>query len=192
MQAFEAGAKSVNPKVKQLTTYVGDWNDIAKSLQAINGQIGQNSDVVLACGGFDHRSYAAIVVEASAEAGRIAVHRVVCAFDCATVIHPDGARAQIEGAITQGLSAAIHERITIDAGGVVETNFHAYPLLRFHEAPASIEVHFIDRPDARVSGVGESALPPVAPALANALFRATGHRLRELPLRFPEAVHASP
>jgi isoquinoline 1-oxidoreductase beta subunit len=139
----------------------------------------------LACGGFDHRSYAAIVVEASAVAGRVAVHRVVCAFDCATVVHPDGARAQVEGAIIQGLSAALHERITIDAGGVVETNFHAYPLLRLDEAPARIDVHFVDRPDAQISGLGEAALPPVAPALANALYRATGHRLRTLPLRLP-------
>jgi isoquinoline 1-oxidoreductase beta subunit len=139
----------------------------------------------LACGGMDHVSYAALVVEASVEAGRIAVHRVVCAFDCATVIHPDGARAQIEGAITQGLSAALHERMTIADGGAVDTNFHAYPLLRMHEAPARIEVHFIDRPEAPISGLGEPALPPVAPALANALYRATGHRLRELPLRLP-------
>jgi isoquinoline 1-oxidoreductase subunit beta len=139
----------------------------------------------LACGGFDHRSYAAVVIEASAERGRIIVHRAVCAFDCALVVHPDGARAQVEGAITQGLSAALHERITIDGGRAVETNFHSYPLLRIHEAPASIEVHFVDRPDAQLSGVGESALPPVAPALANALYRATGHRLRELPLRLP-------
>jgi isoquinoline 1-oxidoreductase beta subunit len=137
----------------------------------------------LACGGFDHVSYAAVVVEASVEAGRVIVHRVVCAFDCATVVNPNGARAQVEGAITQGLSAALHERITIDGGAVVETNFHAYPLLRFDEAPARIEVHFIDRPDAQISGLGESALPPVAPALANALYRATGHRIRSLPLR---------
>ncbi|HEX3763033.1 MAG TPA: molybdopterin cofactor-binding domain-containing protein [Kofleriaceae bacterium] len=136
----------------------------------------------LACGGFDHRSYAAAVVEASADAGRVTVHRVVVAFDCATVVHPDGARAQVEGAVTQALSTALHEQITIDGGRPVETNFHAYSLLRMHEAPARIEVHFIDRPDAQISGLGESALPPVAPALANALYRATGHRLRELPL----------
>lgn len=137
----------------------------------------------LACGGFDHLSYAAVVIEASVDAGRVVVHRAVCAFDCGTVVHPDGARAQIEGAITQGLSAALHERITIDGGRTVETNFHDYPLLRVHEAPARIEVHFVDRPDVQLSGVGESSLPPVAPALANALYRATGKRLRSLPLQ---------
>jgi isoquinoline 1-oxidoreductase subunit beta len=135
---------------------------------------------IAAC--FDHRSYAASVVEASVDAGRIVVHRVVCAADCGTVVHPDGGRAQIEGSIIQGLSAAMRERITIADGGVVETNFHSYQLLRLHEAPAAIEVHFVDRPDVRVTGLGEPALPTVAPALANALFHVTGKRLRDLPL----------
>ena len=135
----------------------------------------------LACS-FDHQSYAAVVIEASMQGGRIAVHRVVCAADCGTVIDPCGARAQIEGSITHGLSAALHERMTIAAGGAADTNFHAYQLLRMHEAPVAIEVHFVDRPDVHVTGLGEPALPVVAPALANALYRATGHRLRELPL----------
>ena len=135
---------------------------------------------IAAC--FDHRSYAASVVEASVDAGRIVIHRVVCAADCGTVIHPDGGRAQIEGSIIQGLSAALRERITIAGGAVVETNFHSYGLLRFHEAPAAIEVHFADRPDVRITGLGEPALPTVAPALANALFHVTGRRLRDLPL----------
>jgi isoquinoline 1-oxidoreductase beta subunit len=126
-----------------------------------------------------------MIIDASISAGRLAIHRVVCAVDCGTVIHPGGARAQIEGAVTQGLSAALHERITISAGRVVETNFHDYPLLRFHQAPAAIDVHFIERADVQVTGLGEPALPPVAPALANAIFRITGHRLRELPLQIP-------
>jgi isoquinoline 1-oxidoreductase beta subunit len=129
----------------------------------------------------DHLSYSALVVEASVRDGRVAVNRVVCVVDCGTVVNPNGARAQVEGAITQGLSAALHERITIGNGGAVETNFDRYPLLRFPEAPV-IEVHFVDRPDVRVTGLGEPALPPVAPALANALYRVTGKRLRELPL----------
>jgi isoquinoline 1-oxidoreductase beta subunit len=135
---------------------------------------------IAAC--FDHRSYAASVVEVSVAAGRVVIHRVVCAADCGTVIHPDGGRAQIEGSIIQGLSAALRERVTIAGGGVVETNFHSYPLLRHHEAPAAIDVHFVDRPDVRVTGLGEPALPTVAPALASALFQVTGRRLRDLPL----------
>jgi len=141
----------------------------------------------LACGAFDHMSYAAAVVEASVTAGRIIVHRVVCAADCGTVINPNGARAQVEGAITQALSAALHERVTIEAGRAVETNFHRYSLLRFHEAPAVIDVHFLHRPEAPITGLGEPALPPIAPALANAIYRATGTRLRELPLVLPTA-----
>jgi isoquinoline 1-oxidoreductase subunit beta len=131
---------------------------------------------------FDHSSYSAMVIEVSVERGRAIIHRVVCAADCGTVVHPNGARAQIEGSIVHGLSAALRERITIDRGGVVETNFDRYRLLRFDEAPAAIEVHFIDRPDVRVTGLGEPGLPPVAPALATAIYRATGRRLRELPL----------
>jgi isoquinoline 1-oxidoreductase beta subunit len=106
----------------------------------------------------------------------------VCAADCGTVVNRSGARAQIEGAITHGLSAALHERMTIDRGAAVETNFHAYRLLRIDEAPRAIEVHFVDRPDVRITGLGEPALPVMAPALANALYRATGRRLRQLPL----------
>jgi isoquinoline 1-oxidoreductase beta subunit len=135
----------------------------------------------LACS-FDHLSYAAVVVEASMQAGRIVVHRAVCAADCGTVVNRSGARAQIEGAITHGLSAALHERMTIDRGAAVETNFHAYRLLRIDEAPRAIDVHFVDRPDVRITGLGEPALPVMAPALANALYRATGRRLRQLPL----------
>jgi isoquinoline 1-oxidoreductase beta subunit len=139
----------------------------------------------LACGGFDHMSYAAVVIEASVHDGRVVVHRAVCAADCGTVIHPDGARAQVEGAITQGLSAALCERMTFEAGRAVETNFDRYRLLRMHEAPAAIEAHFVDRSDVPLTGLGEPALPPVAPALANALYRATGHRFRQLPLAIP-------
>ena len=130
----------------------------------------------------DQDTYAALVIEASVEAGRVVVHRAVCAADCGTVVHPSGARAQVEGAIVHGLSAALGERITIESGRAVETNFHAYPVLRFHQAPAAVEVHFIDRPGVRVTGLGEPALPLVAPALASALYRVTGRRLRELPL----------
>jgi isoquinoline 1-oxidoreductase beta subunit len=135
----------------------------------------------LACS-LDHRSYAAIALEIALGDGVLTIPRVTCAVDCATVINPNGARAQVEGAITQGLSAALHEHITIEAGGVVETNFDRYRLLRLPEAPRRIDVHFISRPEAKITGLGEPALPPVAPALANAIARATGHRLRTLPL----------
>jgi isoquinoline 1-oxidoreductase beta subunit len=109
------------------------------------------------------------------------VHRVTAAVDCGAVVHPDTAAAQIEGAIVMGLSAAIAEQITIDAGAVVQRSFPDYPLLTLARTPPRIEVHFLDS-DGAWGGLGEPGLPPVAPALANALFAASGRRLRTLPL----------
>ncbi len=135
----------------------------------------------IACA-IDHLSYCAEVVEASVEGGQIKVHRVVAAADCGPVLNPNGARAQLEGGVVQALSAALHERITIDAGGVVQGNFDTYRLLRINEAPLVIESYFVDRPDVHPTGLGEPSVPPLAPALANALYRATGKRYRSLPL----------
>jgi isoquinoline 1-oxidoreductase beta subunit len=109
------------------------------------------------------------------------VHRVTAAVDCGTVCHPDTAAAQIEGAIVMGLSAALAEEITIDAGAVVQRSFPDYPLLTLADTPPRIDVHFLES-DGPWGGLGEPGLPPVAPALANALFAATGRRLRTLPL----------
>ncbi len=121
------------------------------------------------------------VAEVSVADGEIRVHRVVCAVDCSTVVNPDGVRAQIEGGIVFGLSAALKDGITIDADAVVQSNFHDYRLLRFDEMPR-IEVHIV--PSTRPpSGIGEAGVPPIAPAVANAVFNATGQRLRSLPLR---------
>jgi isoquinoline 1-oxidoreductase subunit beta len=126
-------------------------------------------------------SIVAQVVEASVGPdGRPQLRRVVAVVDCGGVCHPDTATQQIEGAIVMGLSAAIGEQITIERGAVVQTNFSTYSLLTLAETP-HIEVHFIES-DAPWGGLGEPGLPPVAPALANALFAATGRRARELPL----------
>ena len=133
----------------------------------------------IACA-IDHQSYAAEVVEASMENGRIRVHKVVCAADCGPVYNPDGALAQIEGGIVQALSAALGEAVTIDRGGVVQGNFDTYHMLRINDAPVEIEAVFA-RTDAPPTGLGEPSVPPLAPALANALFRATGQRMRKLP-----------
>ncbi len=137
--------------------------------------------VGIACA-IDHLSYCAEVVETSVEGGQIKVHRVVAAADCGPVLNPNGARAQLEGGVVQALSAALHERITIDAGAVVQGNFDTYRLLRINEAPLVIEAHFVDQPDVHPTGLGEPSVPPLAPALANALYRATGTRYRSLPL----------
>jgi len=134
----------------------------------------------IACG-FDHLSYAAHVMEVAVEGNRVNIHRVVCAADGGPVMNPNGARAQLEGGIVQALSATLRERITITGGAVNQHNFDGYPLLRLNEAPAVIEVYFVET-DTHPTGFGAPAVPPTAPALANAIFSATGKRLRSLPL----------
>ncbi|MGH8178384.1 MAG: molybdopterin cofactor-binding domain-containing protein [Steroidobacter sp.] len=113
--------------------------------------------------------------------GRIRVHRVCAAVDCGEVINPDTAAAQIEGGIIFGLSAALFSEITIRDGRVVQTNFNDYPMPKLADAP-SIAVEFI-RSDAPMGGLGEPGVPPIAPAIANAVFAATGQRIRTLPLK---------
>jgi isoquinoline 1-oxidoreductase subunit beta len=107
------------------------------------------------------------------------VHRVVCAVDCGIVVNPDGLRAQVEGGIMFGLSAALSEAITIRQGRVEQSNFHDYPILRIDAAPR-IDVHIVAS-GAPPTGAGEFAVPPIAPAVANAIHAATGARVRALP-----------
>jgi CO/xanthine dehydrogenase Mo-binding subunit len=113
--------------------------------------------------------------------GRIRVKKVYCAVDCGVAVNPDGVRAQMEGAIVFGLSAALGQEITMVDGVVQQTNFDSFPALRMHECP-EIVVEILDSDEAP-SGVGEPGLPPIAPAVANAIFAATGVRLRRMPLQ---------
>jgi isoquinoline 1-oxidoreductase beta subunit len=105
----------------------------------------------------------------------------VAVVDCGIVVNPTGARAQVEGGILHGLSATLHGQITIANGGTVQGNFDDYPILRIGEAPA-IDVHFIPSTE-HPQGLGEMALPSIAPAVCNAIFAATGKRVRRLPIR---------
>ncbi|MEM1434174.1 MAG: molybdopterin cofactor-binding domain-containing protein [Pseudomonadota bacterium] len=125
-------------------------------------------------------SYVAEVAEVSIENGSIRVHHVTCVVDCGVVVNPDIVRAQMEGAVAFGLTAALHGKVELENGEVVASNFHNYPILRMNEAPA-IDVVLIDSDEAP-TGVGEPGLPPVAPAVANAVAALTGQRLRSLPL----------
>lgn len=129
---------------------------------------------------FSFYSYVAHVAEVSIEQGSPRVHRVVSAVDCGRVVNPDGARAQIEGGIVYGLTAALKSAITIQNGAVEQSNFHDFELLRGDEMPL-VEVHFVPS-EARPTGTGEPGLPPIAPAVANALFALTGKRVRRLPI----------
>ncbi|MCA1856461.1 molybdopterin-dependent oxidoreductase [Massilia oculi] len=131
-----------------------------------------------------HRSFGstvAQVAEVSVQDKRILVHRVVCAIDCGLAVNPNIVAQQVESGVLFGLSAALHGDITIQDGRVQQSNFGDYPVLRMHEAP---QVETIVMPSgAHPEGVGEPAVPPVAPAVAAAVFRLTGQRLRSLPLR---------
>jgi isoquinoline 1-oxidoreductase beta subunit len=126
-------------------------------------------------------SYVSQVVEISIDNNKIRVHRVVCAIDCGLAVNPDGVIAQMEGGIIFGLTAALYGEITLEKGRVMQSNFHDYQMLRMSEAPA-IEVHIVPGLE-KMGGAGEPGVPPIAPALANAIFAATGKRLRSLPLR---------
>lgn len=119
------------------------------------------------------------VVEAGVVDGEIRVKRVVCAVDCGVAVNPDLVVAQMEGSIIWALSAAIHQEITVEGGRVRQGNFDDYHALRLFESPR-IDVHVVDS-DAAPTGAGEPGVPPLAPALANAIYDATGHRLRHMP-----------
>jgi isoquinoline 1-oxidoreductase beta subunit len=126
-------------------------------------------------------SFCAQVAEVSVQNNKVRVHRVICAIDCGTVVNPDTVEAQMESAIVFGLTAALMGEITIKAGRVEQSNFNDYPLLRMDEMPA-IEVHIVPS-TAAPGGVGEPGTPPIAPAVANAVFALTGKPVRKLPIR---------
>lgn len=139
-----------------------------------------------------HHSFAtdvAQIAEVSVENGAIRVHKVTCVIDCGIAVNPDIVRAQMEGGIIFGLTAALYGNLTVAGGTIVESNFNDYPLLRANEAPA-IDVVIIDS-GTPPTGVGEPGLPPIAPAVANAVFRATGQRLRDLPLSLSKTDRTS-
>jgi isoquinoline 1-oxidoreductase beta subunit len=124
-------------------------------------------------------SFNAQVAEVSIEQGRIRVHRVVCVVDCGRVVNPSGVMQQMEGGLVYGLSAALRGQITIDRGRVAQQNFHQYEPLRISEMPV-VDVHIVPS-TAAPGGIGEVATPAIAPAVANAIFAATGKRIRRLP-----------
>lgn len=126
-----------------------------------------------------HGTVVAQVVEVSVTDDRPKIHRVVAAIDCGTVVHPDTVRAQVEGAVAMGLSAALAEEMVLERGRPGARNYDHYPVLRMGDMP-EVSVHLVTSHEAP-GGVGEPGLPPVAPALGNAIYRATGRRIRRLP-----------
>lgn len=135
-------------------------------------------------------SVVAQVAEVTVVGDTIKVDRVVCAVDCGIAVNPDVIRAQMQSGIGFGLAAALHGKITFTDGHVDQTNFHQYTVLRINEMPREIEVHIVPSTNPP-SGVGEPGLPPIAPAVANAVRAATGIRLRKLPFDLAEARAAT-
>jgi isoquinoline 1-oxidoreductase beta subunit len=134
---------------------------------------------------FGFETYVAHVAEVSIEKdGSVRVRRIVTAVDCGTAVNPDGVRAMAEGAVNFALTAALTGEITIKDGAVEQSNFNDYPVLRMDQAP-DIEVHIVPSTE-RPTGMGEPCVPPLAPAVANAVFAATGKRVRSLPIRFQD------
>ncbi len=132
-------------------------------------------------------TYVAEVAEVSVDrkSGGIAVHKVTCAVDCGSVVNPAIVKDQMMGGIVMGLSAALKEKIEVAGGGIKSANFGDYELLRMSEAP-EVDVHIVKSGEA-LGGIGEPGVPPVLPAVANAVFAATGVRVRQLPMK-PETV----
>jgi CO/xanthine dehydrogenase Mo-binding subunit len=121
------------------------------------------------------------VARVSIENNKVKVHEVFCAVDCGTIINPAIVKAQISSAIIYGLSATLKSKITIKNGRVAQNNFDDFEVIRMNEAP---KIHiYLTESDAQPKGVGEPGLPPIAPAVVNAVYAATGNRIRELPIQ---------
>jgi CO/xanthine dehydrogenase Mo-binding subunit len=132
---------------------------------------------------------AAAEVEVNKSTGQVIVKRVVCAHDCGLMVNPDGVRNQVEGNVIQGVSRALLEEVKFDGKGVTSLDWSSYPILRFPDMP-EVEAVLINRPEMEPLGAGEPATIPVPAAIANAIFDATGARLREAPFT-PERVLAA-
>ena len=170
--AFRLGLLQASPRhsaVLELAAHKADWGTPIA---------GRSRGVAV----YDaHGGWVAEIAEVSVLADDVVkVHRVVCAVDCGFAVNPDTVAAQIEGAVVFGLTAALKSSITLEHGHVVQTGFRDFPLLTIADMPV-VEVHIVPSREAP-SGAGECGVPPIAPAVANAIFAATGRRLRSLPL----------
>jgi isoquinoline 1-oxidoreductase subunit beta len=162
--------------------------DIAAKAAGWGGKLspGHGRGIALMYSGWD--TYVAEVAEVEvAPSGEVRVHRIVCAVDCGTVVNPDTVKAQIEGGVVFGITGALYGEVTLKNGRVQQSNFTDYRMLRMNESPA-IEVHLV-RSTEKPGGIGEPGTAATAPALANAVFAATGKRIRRLPLQ--KALQAS-
>jgi isoquinoline 1-oxidoreductase subunit beta len=161
-------------KVLEVLFEKANWKEKLPAGQGKGVAIFKSFDSISAC----------CVTVAKQNTGGVKVEKVVSVIDCGWYVNPDNVKAQTEGNIVMGITAAVKPGITYDKGVAQQSNFHDYPIMRISEAP-QMEIHIVDSGE-KPGGVGEPGLPPVAPALANAIFAATGKRLRKLPIDLNE------
>jgi len=169
------GGPTFNPgRLTRLTRFIADRIDYDKKRP-------DGSGVGLAAH-FTFGGYAAHAFEVTVgEKGQLTIDRIVAAIDCGFAVHPNAVEAQLQGATIDGLSTALGQEITVENGQVQQSNFHDYPLARISQVPILFEAHILPYDDTP-TGVGEIGIPPAAPALANAIFDASGVRIRRLPI----------
>jgi len=181
---FRLGLLGNAPRLANVLRMVADRAGWGKSLPP-------NTGMGVACVTAQEKkspTWTASAVQATVDpaTGAVRVDKIVCAIDCGIVVNPDGVRAQVEGSLLFGLSNATKEHGTVAKGTLVQTNFDTYQVLRMNEVPAVVEVLVVPSTE-YPTGVGEPGATTIAPALANAIFAATGARVRSVPL-LPERV----
>ena len=168
------GATTFNPgRLSRLLKHVAERIGYGKEMPEGRG-IGIASH-------FTFGGYAAHAIEVTVQDGKLNIERIVAAIDCGLAVHPNGVEAQLQGGTIDGLSTALGLKITFRNGQIDQSNFHDYPLAKIAAFPANFEAHILPYND-KPTGVGEMGIPTAAPALTNAIFNATGKRIRRLPI----------
>jgi isoquinoline 1-oxidoreductase len=171
-----------NPRLRAVLETVAarfNWKERA-------GKKTRNTGVGLACG-TEKGSYVAACVEVGIDQGKIIVRRVCQVFECGAILNPENLLSQVQGAIIMGLGPALREEMRFENGEMLNASFRKYQVPRFEDVP-ELDIHLLNRPDLASAGAGETPIMVVAPAIANAVFHATGVRLRTMPISLPKTA----